>query len=151
MKNDTSLLALCRLVSRISRMKNLIHIIRGNNMDSKTIIRNLRGFFRIDYRGIYLRSGAWAKREIKNRRAESKQCLKCFLAIEQAVGGCTKEHQKIIEYRYLEQLQGKQVIKMLDISKSQYYVHEREALLEFGSQLKQVYPALYEAIMEQNY
>ncbi|WP_040455988.1 hypothetical protein [Limosilactobacillus coleohominis] len=120
-------------------------------MDSKTIIRSLRGFFRIDYRSIYLRSGAWAKREIKNRRAESKQCLKCFLAIEQAVGGCTTDHQKLIEYRYLEQLQGNTVIKMLNISKSQYYVHEREALLEFGSQLKQVYPALFDAIMEQGY
>ena len=40
---------------------------------------------------------------------------------------------------------------MLNISKSQYYVHEREALLEFGNQLKQVYPALFDAIMEQDY
>lgn len=132
-------------------MKTLIHIIRGNNMDSKIIIRQLRGFFRIDYRSIYLRSGAWARREIKNQRAENKQCLKCFLAIEQALGGCTKDHQKIIEYRYLEQQQGKKVIKMLNISKSQYYVHEREALLELAIQLKQVYPALFDAIMEQDY
>lgn len=111
----------------------------------------IKKFFKNDYHSIYLRSGAWAKREIKNRRAESKQCLKCFLAIEQAVGGCTPDHQKIIEYRYLEQQQGQHVIKMLNISKSQYYVHEREALLEFGSQLKQVYPALFDAIMEQDY
>ena len=40
---------------------------------------------------------------------------------------------------------------MLNISKSQYYVHEREALLEFSSQLKQVYHALFDAIMEQDY
>ena len=132
-------------------MKTLIHIIRGKNMDSKTIIRNLRGFFRIDYRSIYLRSGAWAHREVEKRTPDGKQCLKCFLAIENAVGGCTPDHQKIIEYRYLEQQQGKKVIKMLNISKSQYYVHEREALLEFGSQLKQVYPALFDAIMEQDY
>lgn len=132
-------------------MKTLIHIIRGSNMDSKTIIRSLRGFFRIDYRSIYLRSGAWAKREIKNRRAESKQCLKCFLAIEQAVGGCTPDHQKTIEYRYLEQQQGQHVIKMLNISKSQYYVHERQALMEFANNLKTIYPALFDAIMEQGY
>lgn len=111
----------------------------------------IKKFFKNDYHSIYLRSGAWAKRDIKNRRAESKQCLKCFLAIEQAVGGCTPDHQKIIEYRYLEQQQGQHVIKMLNISKSQYYVHEREALLEFSSQLKQVYPALFDAIMEQDY
>lgn len=132
-------------------MKTLIHIIRGKNMDSKIIIRKLRGFFKIDYRGIYLRSGVWAKREIENRRVESKQCLKCFLAIEQAVGGYTKDHQKIIEYRYLEQLHGKAVIKMLHISKSQYYVHERQALLEFSNQLKVIYPAFFDAIMEQGY
>ncbi|WP_295729735.1 DUF1492 domain-containing protein [uncultured Limosilactobacillus sp.] len=120
-------------------------------MDSKTIIRNLRGFFKVDYRSIYLRSGVWAKREIKNRRAESKQCLKCFLAIEQAVGGCTPDHQKIIEYRYLEQQQGQHVIKMLNISKSQYYIHERQALMEFAKHLKAIYPALFQAIMEQGY
>lgn len=111
----------------------------------------IKKFFKNDYHSIYLRSGVWAKQGIENRRAEAKQCLKCFLAIEQAIGGCTPDHQKIIEYRYLERLKGQQVIKMLNISKSQYYVHEREALLEFGSQLKQVYPALFDAIMEQDY
>lgn len=109
----------------------------------------IKKFFKNDYHSIYLRSGAWAKQGIENRRAETKQCLKCFLAIEQAMGGCTPDHQKIMEYRYLEQQQGKKVIKMLNISKSQYYVHEREALLEFSSQLKQVYPALFDAIQNE--